>query len=185
MLALVRSRWPDVLGALREDSRVAWMGFEAGVPLSVSQGTLAVAVADNGRIAFLTRAGHDQRLRQAVLGVLGLDLAVDVVLDPGAPKVPEASEPPPQQAPRTAQARRDPSSPTARAADPRGAAFAAVGGAAGPPANEAVGDAPRRVDRPAQWDDASVDDPDLGGGQGVELIMRELGARKISESDGG
>lgn len=192
-LALVRARWADVLGALRDDSRVAWMGFESGVPLSVSQGTLAVAVADAGRITFLTRAGHDQRLRQAVLGVLALDLAVDVVLDPGAPRVPDPGRG--NQAARGAEPPAPESDAVVRSTTSGGSGADAVRqaqpgpGAPAHPAGQRPADAERVVqERPAvgqpEWDDPSVDDPDLAGGQGVELIMRELGARKIAETDG-
>lgn len=58
------------------------MAFSEAQPLSVSQGTLAVAVADAGRISFLINSGHAQRLRQAILDALGLDVRVEVVLDP-------------------------------------------------------------------------------------------------------
>lgn len=60
------------------------MAFTEAHPLTVSQGTLAVAVADAGRISFLTNSGHGQRLRQAILDALGIDVQVEVVLDPAA-----------------------------------------------------------------------------------------------------
>ncbi len=80
----IRASWPDILDRLRQNSRVAWMAFTEAHPLTVSQGTLAVAVADAGRISFLTNSGHGQRLRQAILDALGIDVQVEVVLDPAA-----------------------------------------------------------------------------------------------------
>jgi DNA polymerase-3 subunit gamma/tau len=76
------SLWPAVLEALKGYSRVAWMGFSASTPISMSNGELAVAVADAGTAKGVKASGHDERLRQAVLDVMRADVRIDVVIAP-------------------------------------------------------------------------------------------------------
>ena len=76
------SLWPAVLEALKGYSRVAWMGFSASTPISLSNGELAVAVADAGTAKGVTASGHDERLRQAVLDVMRADVRIGVVIAP-------------------------------------------------------------------------------------------------------
>jgi len=76
------SLWPAVLEALKGYSRVAWMGFSASTPISISDGELAVAVADAGTAKGVKASGHDERLRQAVLDVMRADVRIDVVIAP-------------------------------------------------------------------------------------------------------
>jgi DNA polymerase-3 subunit gamma/tau len=83
----VRSAWPAILTQLAGDSRVAWTAFHAATPVSVSQGVLAVAVAEPGNVRAIAARGHDERLRQAIIDVLSLDLSIDVLHDPGAAAV--------------------------------------------------------------------------------------------------
>jgi DNA polymerase-3 subunit gamma/tau len=83
-VARVRSAWSAILTQLAGDSRVAWTAFHAATPVSVSQGVLAVAVAEPGNVRAIAQRGHDERLRQAIIDVLGLDLSIDVLHDPGA-----------------------------------------------------------------------------------------------------
>lgn len=81
-LAGVRSMWPAVLEALKASSRVAWTAFEQSAPVSISEGTVAVALPEQGRVTFARNGGHDERLRQAMLDVLRADLRIDMVFDP-------------------------------------------------------------------------------------------------------
>ena len=89
------SMWPAVLEALKGYSRVAWMGFSSSAPISISNGDLAVAVADAGTVKGVKNSGHDERLRQAVLDVMRTDVRIDVVLAPdrvgSAPAAPSAA----------------------------------------------------------------------------------------------
>lgn len=73
------SMWPAVMDALLKYSRVAWMGFTESTPLSYDNGVLAVGVKDAGRYNNVKSGGHDERLRQAILDVLAVDCAVDIV----------------------------------------------------------------------------------------------------------
>ena len=74
--------WPAVLDGVKSYSRVAWMTFDGSVPVSLSDGVLAVAVDSPGKVNNLRNSGHDERLRQAVLDVMKTDVRVDVVLMP-------------------------------------------------------------------------------------------------------
>jgi DNA polymerase-3 subunit gamma/tau len=76
------SMWPAVLEALKGYSRVAWMSFSSSVPISVSNGELAVGLADAGSVKGVKASRHDERLRQAVIDVMKTDVRVDIVLAP-------------------------------------------------------------------------------------------------------
>ncbi len=76
------SMWPAVLDAVKTYSKVAWMGFDGSAPISLSNGVLAVAVADAGKANNVKGSGHDERLRQACLDVMKADVRIDVVLAP-------------------------------------------------------------------------------------------------------
>ena len=76
------SMWPAVLDALSSYGRVAWVLFQPSSPISISDGTLAVAVSDVGKVKNIKASGHDERLRQAILDVIRTDVRIDVVPDP-------------------------------------------------------------------------------------------------------
>ena len=76
------SMWPAVLDALSSYGRVAWVLFQPSSPISLSDGTLAVAVSDVGKVKNIKASGHDERLRQAILDVIRSDVRIDVVPDP-------------------------------------------------------------------------------------------------------
>ena len=76
------SMWPAVLEALKLDSRVAWVLFESARPVSISGGALAVAVGEPGKLSNISSSKHDERLRQAVIDVMKVDVRIDVVLAP-------------------------------------------------------------------------------------------------------
>ncbi|MDP2287539.1 MAG: DNA polymerase III subunit gamma and tau [Actinomycetota bacterium] len=76
--------WPAVLDATKSYSRVAWMLFSASQPLSISDGTLAIGVTNAGQVNNARASGHDERMRQAILDVMRVDVRIDVVLDPNA-----------------------------------------------------------------------------------------------------
>ena len=193
-LTRLREAWPSILDRLAASSRVAWTAFHAATPVSCSNGALAVAVAEPGNVRAIAQRGHDERLRQAIIDVLALDLTIDVLHDPeparpaGAtsPTTPTAGSARGGAADRTAAPGRvdpDPSAPgqagspagPSHGPDPRSAANAADVVRAG----MAAGQAPEAADEP------SPDDPDLdeGGVHGLALITRELGARPIGEID--
>lgn len=67
------------MDALLKYSRVAWMGFTESAPLSWENGVLAVGVKDAGRYNNVKSGGHDERLRQAILDALAIDVTIDIV----------------------------------------------------------------------------------------------------------
>jgi hypothetical protein len=164
---------------LAASSRVAWTAFHAATPISCTNGALAVAVAEPGNVRAISQRGHDERLRQALIDVLSLDVTIDVLHDP------------------------DPVRPASAGGS---GGSASRGGTAGalPGTSEARGageplQAPTPATRPADVgreagaspavaevaDEPSPDDPDLdsAGTNPLALITRELGARPIGEID--
>ncbi len=81
-LTELKSMWPAVLDAVKSYSRVAWVLFSVSAPLSLVNGVLAVGLDNANKINNARASGHDERLRQAILDVLQLDVKIDVVLAP-------------------------------------------------------------------------------------------------------
>ncbi len=82
LITRIRDAWPAILERLASSSRVAWTAFHAATPVSCTNGALAVAVAEPGNVRAIAQRGHDERLRQAIIDVLALDLTIDVLHDP-------------------------------------------------------------------------------------------------------
>lgn len=78
----LKSMWPAVLDAVKSYSRVAWALFSVSAPLSLENGVLAVGLDHVNKINNARASGHDERLRQAILDVMHLDVKIDVVLAP-------------------------------------------------------------------------------------------------------
>jgi DNA polymerase-3 subunit gamma/tau len=181
----IRDAWPAILDRLASSSRVAWTAFHAATPVSCTNGALAVAVAEPGNVRAIAQRGHDERLRQAIIDVLALDLTIDVLHDP-EPARPGSSETggggitaassrgAPASSPASGSPDVTPSAGSSGPATPSAARPADVVREAGaaPAANDVA-------------DEPSPDDPDLdpGGAHGLALITRELGARPIGEID--
>ncbi len=83
-LTELKSMWPAVLDAIKSYSRVAWVLFSVSAPLSLENGVLAVGLDNANKINNARASGHDERLRQAILDVMHLDVKIDVVLAPEA-----------------------------------------------------------------------------------------------------
>jgi DNA polymerase-3 subunit gamma/tau len=184
-LTRVREGWEQVLARLGADSRVAWTAFHTAMPVTLTGGTLAVAVAEAGNVRAIAQRGHDERLRQALIDVLGLDVSIDVLHDPGAAG---GSSSAPAQGASAAPAPATPRGPAEPPADTTAAPPSAPRRTTGPGSargaelvraaaqSRAAGEA-----EPA--DQPSEDDPDLSGADGVALLTRELGARPVGEID--
>jgi DNA polymerase-3 subunit gamma/tau len=146
--------------------------------VSCSNGALAVAVSEPGNVRAIAQRGHDERLRQAIIDVLALDLSIDVLHDPepaapGQGPNPDSGSPAGTSGPQ--RSTRDSNSGSAQAAAPAPAARPA----------DVVRDADRVGPGAEPADDASPDDPDLDtdAAHGLALITRELGAKPIGEID--
>ena len=125
--------WPRVLDKVKDNSRVAWLLVRDCRPVSLSNGILALTQSNGGAVAAFTQGGHAERVRQAILDELKLDLTVEMTLGQNAP-APAAAAPEPILDPEDAPSEDD----------------------------EAV--------------EATVEN-------GLELLQRELGGRKIAEFD--
>ncbi len=191
----VRGRWAEVLDRLAESSRVAWTLFHDAVPLSVDDGVLCLAVSKSGNVMAISGKGHDERLRQVLIDLLGIDVRISAVHDPGAAgpsaargsTVRDAPAPPSRPAAAPTSSGR---AGRARSQAPDGGAGGPVGAAGGPATgpgahSEAVLRGPRSIPGSASDDEASIDDPDVPSDSrdGLAFITRELGARPIGEID--
>jgi len=88
----MRSMWPAVLDATKSYSKVAWILFSSSVPLSYDNGVLAVGLKGAGDVTGARASGHDERIRQAVLDIMRVDVRVDVVHAPEASLAAPAAE---------------------------------------------------------------------------------------------
>jgi len=183
----IRGSWPAILDRLAAGSRVAWTAFHSATPVSVSDGVLAVALAEAGNIRAIAQRGHDERLRQAIIDVVAVDVSIDVVHNPDAARgdrgaaasrtaatTGTAAAPPAQGLGQSSaqDPAQDPARPPAQSPVPpgRGARVVREAGQRGMPPPEAP-------------DEPSDDDPDLAAADGLALITRELGARPIDQID--
>ncbi|MHB1166352.1 MAG: DNA polymerase III subunit gamma and tau [Candidatus Nanopelagicales bacterium] len=96
-LSEIGSAWPAVLDVVRSASRVAHTLFTPSAPVSLHDGVLAVAVENPGKVKAIKDGGHDERLRQAVIDLLRLDVRIDVMPD-AARAAGSAAEPAPPAA---------------------------------------------------------------------------------------
>ncbi len=175
----VRQAWPAILDRLAASSRVAWTAFHGAAPVSCTGGALAVAVTEPGYARAIMQRGHDERLRQAVLDVLSLDVTVDVLHDPEPVGTAPSRTAVPGRAEEGRRASRD-----SRAGGPLQAAPSEPEGPTGTRPADVVRAGDESDRRDVLDDEPSPDDPDLEVGEsGVELITRELGAQPIGEID--
>jgi DNA polymerase-3 subunit gamma/tau len=189
-VADVRRMWPEVLERLKEIKRTPWslISQECGV-VDVRDGLLTLAFRQPSlRETFTRREDFQTYLRQAVADVLGVDLKVEAIVDPGAGHA----------GPGPSAAKRDPATP---AAEPHHQMSSAPTGAVRASTTEAEAAAPSgssrasAVVRPAATvpadsrppadDDAAPDDGDAAASvvSERELLERALGARVIEEID--
>lgn len=127
----VRDLWPRVLDRVREGSRVAFLLVRETKPISLSNNILTLSQSNSGALAAFMQGGHAERVRQAVLDELKMDVTVEMTLGDAAA--------PPKAAPAPQPVVED--------------------------------DAPRE-------DDEAID---ASPENGLALLERELGARKITE----
>jgi DNA polymerase III subunit gamma/tau len=196
-VAMLRERWPDVLDAVRQERRVAWMLLNSASVESLDGGVLTVAFPREGEAKGFTTSGHDQVLTSVLGSMLGLNVRVRAVVSTGtaAPDVPaggpdassakggpEPAASGPGSLPRAGAA-------PGRAAPPRGAKAPApeaknpAGGVPGPrgtavPASPGPGGATGDEEWP---DDAGPAGGAAAAPTGMELIERQLGGKVIEE----
>ncbi len=182
-VAAVRRMWGDILEAVKQRSRVAWMVLMEGVEVASLQGdVLTLAFAKEGQRRGFTTGGKDAVLRDALKEVLGVDWRIDAILDNGSgqgfrsappPPPPEsggwAATPPAREEPRT------PAPPSAPAPAPEPAAV--------PPPEPPPPEEP--LDEDDEVDLEGDADADAEAAlTGMALIEQVLGGKVIQEIDG-
>lgn len=92
----VLALWPRVLDRVQANSRVAHLLVRDCRPVSLSNSILTLSQTNAGAVAAFAQGGHAERVRQAILDELKLDLTVEMTLGdqpPAAPARPAAPEP--------------------------------------------------------------------------------------------
>ena len=165
----VRRLWPQVLESVMAKRRFAWVMLSQNANVHALEGnTLTIAVVNAGARDSFVRSGCDDILRQALVDVIGVEWAIETVVDPSAnPASPSgstraAAKPPPEPA--------SPPPPNGAREDARNAI-------------EPTRNGPRsREEEQAADADAHPDDPTIDEGvDHDELLARELGAKVIEE----
>ena len=155
----VRPRWPDILDAVKGQSRVAWMLLSNATVHSVEDGVLTVLFARDGEAKGFAASGYDRALGSALSSVLGVTLrirALSAARLGSTPGVPRSAHGGPDELSAKAPAAVQP-----------------------PPRDTAP---PRTLSAEAQLDSAPVK-PASSDLTGMDLIKRELGGRIIAEID--
>lgn len=76
--------WVDILEAVKQRSKVAWIVLMEGVEIASLDGNvLTLAFANEGKRRGFTTGGKDAVLRDALKEILGVDWRIDAVLDNG------------------------------------------------------------------------------------------------------
>ncbi|MGH3381071.1 MAG: DNA polymerase III subunit gamma and tau [Actinoallomurus sp.] len=187
-VAAIRRMWVDILEAVKQRSKVAWIVLMEGVDVASLEGNvLTLAFANEGKRRGFTTGGKDVVLREALNEILGVDWRIDAVLDNGSgqggggrPSAPQpepggwgaAAAPPPrepQESRRPPETRQAPDKPPP---PPKASASSVV-----PPP-------------PGPMDEADEVDPegDADAGSeaaltGMALIEQVLGGKVIQEID--
>src|SRR5262245_35712893 len=92
----VRRLWPQVLESVMAKRRFAWVMLSQNANVHALEGnTLTIAVVNAGARDSFVRSGCDEILRQALVDVIGVEWAVETVVDPSAnPASPSGSSRP-------------------------------------------------------------------------------------------
>jgi DNA polymerase III subunit gamma/tau len=96
-LETFRRRWGDILEAVREERKVAWILLRAASIASFDHGMLTISFPREGDARGFTSSGCDQVLKGVAGRLLGVPVRVNAVVNPGQPAqahVPSAAPPP-------------------------------------------------------------------------------------------
>jgi DNA polymerase-3 subunit gamma/tau len=87
--------WVDILEAVKQRSKVAWIVLMEGVEVASLDGNvLTLAFANEGKRRGFTTGGKEVVLREALKEILGVDWRIDAVLDNGSGQGGRPSPPP-------------------------------------------------------------------------------------------
>jgi DNA polymerase III subunit gamma/tau len=91
--------WVDILEAVKQRSKVAWIVLMEGVEVAALDGNvLTLAFVNDGKRRGFTTGGKDAVLREALNEILGVDWRIEAVLDNGQGERPS---PPPAPSPES------------------------------------------------------------------------------------
>ncbi|MEV5755128.1 DNA polymerase III subunit gamma and tau [Actinoallomurus sp. NPDC052308] len=172
--AAIRRMWVDILEAVKQRSKVAWIVLMEGVEVASIEGqVLTLAFANDGKRRGFTTGGKDAVLRDALKEILGVDWRIDAVLVGGSGQGARPAPPPP-----------DPGGWGAPAAPPRAPRTPSPAPAAPAPPPSPVPPPPEPVDEEDEVDPEG--DADAGSEAaltGMALIEQVLGGKVIQEFD--
>ncbi|GAA2619072.1 DNA polymerase III subunit gamma and tau [Actinomadura fulvescens] len=211
-IAAVQRLWPDIVEAVKQKSRVAWMVIMNGVrPLSLDGNLLTLSFEAEGARTNFANGGRDAVLRDVLRERMGVDWRIDTVLGGAAPaggrpgggqagrpsSSPGQGGPPPQTGfsnaatpapPRTGSGPQ-PSAPPAEPAPPSPPSPPPATSRSVPRPGPSRDEPPPPPEPPVDESD-EVDpegDADADGTEaeasGMALIQRELGGQIIREID--
>jgi DNA polymerase-3 subunit gamma/tau len=171
----IRRMWVDILEAVKQRSKVAWIVLMEGVDVASLEGNvLTLAFANEGKRRGFTTGGKEVVLREALKEVLGVDWRIDAILDNGQGGRPSAPPQPPPE-PGGWGAASPPPRPR-ETPEPRETKPPQASGIVPPP--------------PEPMDEADEVDPEGDADAGVEaaltgmaLIEQVLGGKVIQEID--
>lgn len=166
----VRRMWPQVVEAVKERKRGAWMQLVlpgAGV-LSVTGDRLALGLPDAGTVKGFNERSYGDVVRLALMDVMAVDLQIDVIAQSAPSAAPSSATPAAVSAPRASE----PAPADSQPAKPSGAERVAAAKAS--PAASPTSDADIEHHVLAQ----ESDDDALSG---EALLAQALDARQIDE----
>ncbi|MFP5283675.1 MAG: DNA polymerase III subunit gamma and tau [Actinomycetes bacterium] len=179
----VRRLWPEILEEVKRKRRFTWILLSQNASVAeVRDGTLLLALGNVGARDSFAKGGSEDVLREAIVVVLGADLRISTMVDPGtsagAPRTATSPRSPAQPEPRPGPEASPPAPPvTPPVTDP----------AVRQQAREQIRPTRRgrSADKPADDRDAVAarDDLDLdeGSQSHADLLARHLGAQIIEE----
>jgi DNA polymerase III subunit gamma/tau len=96
----IRGMWVDILEAVKQRSKVAWIVLMEGVDVASLEGNvLTLAFVNDGKRRGFTTGGKDAVLREALNEILGVDWRIEAILDNGQGGRPSPPPPPPPPEP--------------------------------------------------------------------------------------
>ncbi|GAA4632632.1 DNA polymerase III subunit gamma and tau [Actinoallomurus vinaceus] len=174
-VAAIRRMWVDILEAVKQRSKVAWIVLMEGVEVASLDGqVLTLAFANEGKRRGFTTGGKDVVLRDALKEILGVEWRIDAVLAGGSGQGSRSAPPPP-----------DPGGWGASAAPPRETRTTPPPESAPvPPPSPPPPPPPEPVDEEDEVDPEGDADADAEAVlTGMALIEQVLGGKVIQEFD--
>jgi len=146
----LRQRWPEILDAVREERKVAWMLLNSASVQELDSGVLTIAFPSEGNARGFASSGHDQVLIGALAAMLGLTVRVKAVAGGPHAASPAGADPAATGSPAPGRSAAD--SPSPGSPSPGSAAPGAPGRArrAGPAAQPAAAPEDRQSTPAAQ-----------------------------------